>query len=272
MPQVDFSQAGASVQPSPSIWDNCPLGEFNEEGTGFYIHEDFIGGTEVWADGGPVGNFPFATDGDASSTIAKRTGGVGGLQDMAVSGTDNNAVAIFSQPLGKIVRNSGNELWFEARYNPVAITEDRGVFFGFTAEAGMSRDVLADDVASVAAGLISNDLLGFTQQTDNKDDVQAVVRVGTGTPVVILADATNASALTAPAHLVAGTYRKIGFKFDGKDQITIYIDGQKAYARTLLAAEFPTTNLALIAAVKTGAAATATINFDWIRAAVRTRR
>lgn len=271
--QVDFSQAGAAAQPSPSIWKDCPLNELNEEGLGFFIHDDFIGGSVNFATGGPVGNFPFQSEGDAGSTHVRRSGGTGGLQDMAVSNTDNNALALISQPLGKMVRFSGNPIWFEARYNPVAITEDRGVFFGLSAEAGLTRDVLADDVASIAAGLIGNDLVGFTTQTDNKDDVASVIRKSSGTVLTLQADATNATALgSAAAHLVAGTYHKLGFKFDGQETIFTYVDGIKVNATVLASAQFPTTDLGLILAVKTGAAATATINFDWVRVGIRNRR
>lgn len=271
--QVDYSQAGSAQQASPSIWKDCPGQVLNINGLGFYFHDDFIGGGEVFADSSAVGNLPWTNDADASSSHVHRTGGTGGLQDLAVSGTDNNAIAIFSQPLGKMVRNSGNKIWFEIRYNPVSITEDRGVYFGFTAEAGMVRDVLADDVASVAAGLIGNDLLGFTTQTDNKDDLQAVSRKAAAAPVVMLANVTQAPALgSAAAPLVAGTFRKIGLKFDGAETIQLFVDGIKVSSYSMASTQFPTTDMAAIVAVKTGAAATATIDFDWVRFAVQNRR
>lgn len=274
MSVIDYSQAGAAAQPSPSIWKNCPQNLLNLKGQGFYFHDDFAYGNEVFADQSSVGQLPWTVDGDAGATFTHRTGGTGGLQDIAVSNTDNNAVALFTQPLGKMVRFSGNQLWFEARYRAVSITEDRGVYFGFAQERTTDawRDILADDVASVAAGLASIDLFGFTTQTDNKDDLQAVLRVGAGTPVTLKTDVTQSSALgTAAAALTAAAWNKFGIMFDGGETVFVYVNGIKVASQVLTSAQFPTTDLSVVANLKTGAAATATINFDWIRAGIRTR-
>lgn len=273
MNQADYSQAGNALAPSPSIWKSCPGPILNDQGLGFYLHEDFTGGTTVFADGvGVGGQQGLEIDADAGTTIAKRTGSFGGLQDIAVTNTDNNAAAIFSTPLGQLVPNSGNQAWFECRVTKQTIG-DEGFFFGLADEAIANRDVLADDVASVAAGLAANTLLGITQQTDNQAKLYAVVRKDAGTVATIASDISNSSALAAPSNIVAGTFFKIGMHFDGKRTVRIFFNGVRVASYTLTTSSVNVAdNLAVILAVKTGAATARTITVDWVRVGMQNRR
>jgi len=40
---VGYDNAGEANQPSPIIWKDCPLSNLNDNGTGYFAHEDFLG-------------------------------------------------------------------------------------------------------------------------------------------------------------------------------------------------------------------------------------
>jgi len=268
---VSFSQAGEAVRPSDSIWKDCPGERLNEEGRGIYFHEDFTGGTEVFADGGPFGgHFQMTLDGDVS-TIPHKAGEFDGYQSLVTGATDNDAVAAYTQPAAKIVLNSGNKVWFEARLEFGAVNVDQGAFFGLAEEAALSRDIIADNVAD----LIGESLLGFALLTGDQDDIDAVFKLDAGVRTDILADANFSSVLgSGAARLVANTERKFGLKFDGRDQIQIFVDGIKVRSHLIGPANSPdnnafpdNVNMAFVLAIKTGGAAARTMTFDWVRGA-----
>jgi hypothetical protein len=276
--QVDIQQAGAAVQPSPSIWDDCPGQTLNDQGTGFYFHEDFITGTENFIDKGPVGGASLTINASAGSTIPHRTGGsptVGfGLQDVSVTNTSGFASALYTQSIGTLVPNSGNKLWFEVRLTLRSLAAAQGLFVGLAAEAILTKDIVANGAASVAAGLAADSLVGFTVQADNQSKVYAVISKDAGAPVIMASDVTNSAALgSGAASLVATTYVKLGFKFDGRKTIRIYVNGTQVATYTVTTSSINVAdNLGAIIGQKTAAAAALTNTYDWIRVAVRSRR
>lgn len=275
--QADFSQAGAAVVPSPSIWSDCPGVNLNETGAGFYVHEDFILGTENFVNKVGVGSVGLTIDADAGSTIPHRTGGTltagAGLQDVAVTNTINFAAALYTQPLGSVVVNSGNKIWFEARITLQALTA-QGLFIGIAAEPGLNKGVLANGTASVAAGLIGDSLLGFTVQQDNQSKVYLVIRKDAGAPTTLVSDVTNATALgSAASNLVAGTYVKLGFRFDGKRTVFAYVNGIQVGKATITTASINVADaMGAILGMKTGAGTALTNTYDWVRVAFQNRR
>lgn len=274
MNQVDFSQAGNALAPSPSIWKSCPGSTLNDQGLGFFLQEDFVGGTEVWADkAGIGGQQALVNNASAATTIPHRTGSFGGLQDLTLANVANNAIALYSQPLGQMVPNSGNQIWFEARLTKQTIS-DEGLFIGIAAEAIATKDLLVNGVASVAAGLSGDTLVGFTQMTDNQAKLYAVARKDAGAVVTLASDVSNFAGLAAPANLVAGTFFKIGMHFDGKRTLRIFFNGIRVASATITTASVNVAdNLVFIVNEKNGAAATArTITLDWVRVAFQNRR
>lgn len=283
MNQVDFSQAGNAAQPSGSIWGSCPGPVLNDIGAGYYSHEDFLGGTDNFATGVGVGDgSPNTIDADAGTTIAKLTT-AGGVMALVVSNTDNNAAALFKRPYGPLTLNSGKEFWLETRFNIGTLGDgDYGFFFGLAAAAVLTRDVVADDVASVAAGLVADSLAGMTIQKDNVGKVYAVIAKDAGGTVTIASDITNSSALNTSGQtggsdgrftITSGTYLKLGMRFDGKKSLYFYVNGVQVFKYTLTSTVANSTDdLGAIFCIKTGTTTARTFNIDWIRSAYRTRR
>lgn len=272
--QADFSQAGNAAAPSPSIWKDCAGRVLEDQGLGYYFHEDFYAGTTNFADGvGVGGQAGLEIDADTGTTIAKASG-AGGILANVVSNTDNNASALFAYPFGPLTLNSGRKMWAEARFNIGTLGDgDYGFFFGFAAEAVLNRDVVADDVASVAAGLANDSLYGFTIQKDNVGKVYAVVKKDTTAVQTVFSDVTNNAALgTAGVFTItSGTFLKLGMRFDGKKTLRFFVNGVEIGHYTLLSTDVGTDNLGPIFCFKTGTTTARTFNIDWIRAALQTR-
>lgn len=265
---VNFSQAGAAAQPSPSIWADCPTIELNHQGRGVYIHEDFTGGAVSAAVTAAitVGKGELAFDGDTDTVFTKKAAEVTGYLDIETDGDDNDAAAIFTNPLGSIVRNSGNKVWFEARFEIGAVA-DQGVFLGLVEAAGSSRDVIADNCAA----LIGESLFGFQIVNGDTDAFDAVAQ-NNATQTVVKADANLSTALgSGAANLAADTERKVGLRFDGKETVEYYVDGVKVAVHTLTSSNTPSQTLGAIVAIKTGTAAAQSMAIDWVRVAFQNR-
>lgn len=276
--QADFSQAGAATQPSPSIWKDCPGQTLVDQGIGQYVHEDFIGGTENFVNKVGLGAAALVIDADAGTTHPHRTpsslaatSGIG-LQDLAVTNTDNNAAGVFTQAMGFIVLNSGNKFWMEARVTLAALA-DQGLFVGLAAEAVLSRDVVADN-PDTSLSVATDSLVGFLVNSAATGKVDAVIRKDAGTATNPFTDVTNSSRLgSAAGNIVAGTYVKLGLKFDGKRSISFFVNGVEIGKTTITTNSINIADpLGAIVNLKTGAAAARTMTIDWIRAAVQHRR
>lgn len=267
--QVDYSQAGAAAQPSPSIWKDCPMGELNEDGLGQFIHEDFLGGavSATVTAATTVGTGQLRFVGDTDTVFAKKASEIGGYLDVETDGDDNDGFALISDPLGTIVRNSGNKVWFEARLELGAVA-DQGAFFGIVEADGASQDAVADNCAA----LIGESLVGFALLNGDTDAVDAVASKD-ATLTTVLADANLSAALgSGAANLAADTERKLGFRFDGKENIDFFVDGVKVASHTLTSSNTPSQTMGVILAGKTGTAAAQSFAFDWVRVAFQNRR
>lgn len=278
MNQVDFSQIGNAAQPSPSIWGSCPGPVLNDIGAGVYLHEEFLG-IGVAADKGPVGQLAIISTGTTVLTQKVGTTLQGGFLNLATGGSDNDAGVLYAAPMASIVLNSGNEVWFEARAEMGAL-DDRGFFLGMIEQAGQLGTLIADNPSTSAqAGLITESLLGFVsvETASAASKVDFVFKKDNGTAVTILADVTNAAAITAQGgtvgNIVAATPKKFGFRFDGKRTIYVYVDGYRVFTYAVPAATFPVgVPMGPALSIKTGTAATKGGAFDWMRCAGRVRR
>lgn len=274
MSQVNYSNPGDATKPSPSIWADCPKTLLNDLGLGYFAHEDFLGGAVSAAVTAAitVGNGNLNFDGDTDTVFTKKAAEIGGYLDIETDGDDNDAMAIFSSPLGAITKNSGNKLWYEVRMELGAVA-DQGVFVGIVEEAGASRDVLADNIAS--NGVIGESLAGFLVDNGDTNAFDIVYRKDGGTVVNVLNDSTNAAAITAAggtvASLLADTEVKIGMRFDGVKHLYFYVNGYKVAAVELDSTFDQSKTYHFIIGFKTGTGAAVSIAVDWARFAYQSR-
>lgn len=273
MSDIGYSQAGDSNQPSPSIWGDCPKTILNDKGLGYYAHEDFLGGpiTASLTDALFVSHV-LTADNDTAA-LSYKTGEVGGYASFATGATDNDALALFSAPLGAL--QVGKRLWLEARFEFAALG-DEALFVGVAEEAALTRDIVADNPSNAAqAGLVTESLVGFvTQQSGSAvAKVDAVYRKDAGNVVTVLADVTNATAIESAsrANLAATTEVKLGLRYDGRDKLHFYVNGVKVVSQVVDATVDISKNLAAIFAVKSGSASAKTVSVDWIRYAYQSR-
>lgn len=265
MSLVNMSQAGAAAQPSPSIWKDCPLDRLNKEGTGWYMHEDFLAHpvvdttiTAALLARLAVGS-SFKISGDDDTVLTSKAAEQGGYMDIETDGDDNDGAALTTAPFAEIVLNSGNKVWVEARIEAGAVA-DQGIFFGLAEEAALSHDIVADN----GIALIGESLIGFQVSSADTDGVDAVMKLDAGTVVKMHA---------LISALAANTELKLGFKFDGKDQIELYLNGTKMSSYQIVASTFPdNVKMGVVLAAKTGTAAAQSIAVDWVRAAYQIRR
>ncbi len=269
---IGFSQIGENAQPSPSIWGDSPNTILQDKGLGYFVHEEFTGGADsiAFTAALTVGSGVLGFDGDTDTVITHKAAEVGGYLDIETDGDDNDAAAIFSEPLGTITRNSGKPLWFEARVELGAVA-DQGVFVGLVEEAGASRDVVADNAAS--NGVITESLLGFLVDNGDTNAFDIVLRKDAGTVVNILNDASNATAipLASRASITADVEFKLGIRFNGRDKIYFYVNGYEVAQYDVDSTVDQTKNYCAIVAVKTGTGAAVSIASDWVRFATKPR-
>lgn len=249
--QVDMARAGGANQPSPAIWADCPGPSLNQSGEGYFFHAEFLG-VPVAAAALPsmtVDGMNF--DGD-TDTVFTRLGTLGGVIDIETDGDDNDAAAIFTSPCVKIVPNSGNKVWVEARVE-LGELADQGFFFGLVENDGLSRDVVADD----AGALVGKSLVGFQVLADDTDGLDIVYKRNAGSAVQV--GTTKA--------IAAAQARKLGLRFDGARTIEFFVDGVKTDALTINNTFPSNVAFGVIACLKTGTGAARSFAADFVRVA-----
>lgn len=277
---IGYDNPGDADQPSPGIWGDCPNTILNDKGLGVFVHEDFQLplAITITTDSAPVGNGSFSYKGDTDTSIASVADTPTGIVDIETDTTAGDAGTIVGNAFAKIVKNSGNKVWFEARVAPGDVDDDMGTFIGLVEEDGADEDVIADDPATNAS-TANVTLVGFFQNNANADAYNAIYKKDTGTAVQVLADVTNATALPSDsrASLIDGVgateagFHRLGIKFDGRDKLSFWVDGYKVAEQTVDSTVDQTNWLAPIVAVKTGDAAAEKIFVDWVRCAYQKR-
>lgn len=268
---IGYDNAGDNNQPSPVVWQDSKNTLLPDLGLGYYKHAEFLAplaDTLALNEQRPVLESAFAIDCDDNTVFSAKAGEVGGYQDIETDGDDNDAVALFTEPLGKIQKGSGKKVWAEARIELGAIT-DQGLFFGLVEEAGASRDVVANN----AGALIGESLVGFQILTDDQDGVDAVYRKDAGTVVEVASAVNNSTAIPIAdrANLTANTEFKLGLRYDGRDTLYWYFNGVKVGSQTVDATVDQVKDYCVILGLKTGAAAAVSIAADWVRYAYQER-
>ena len=269
---VRSEQPGEQNEPSPSIWKDCPKGILRDCGLGYFSHNDFLGATvDTIAAGEQRPNYQdLSIDADDDTVVTFVSGRRGGILDLESDGDDNDAYALFSQPTAQITRFDEQKSWFEAASELGDVTADQGMFLGYAEEGGLSRDVMADDVADVG----DFDLVGFQVLASDPDAIDAIYRLSGSATVVVSADISNSTALGTNAGALANdTQFKVGLRYDGKDEITFFFNGTLVARLTVDASLFPVNTLmGAIAGFKTGTAAAQSSAHDWIRHAHQLRQ
>jgi len=265
---TNFSQAGDSNKPSPSVWADCPLQELIDLGTGYYYHNDFLGGPVTATVTAASGTIPgMSIRADAATVSSYVAGRVGGFLDIETDGDDNDAFTAHSEPLGTVTRNSGKKFWAEVAIELGDVTMDGGLFFGLVEEAGATLELIADN----AAALVGESYIGFRVLADNPDAVDIAYKLDAGTEVEVLADATNATAIESAsrANLVNDTSVKLAVRFDGRETLHFYVNGVKVATQDVDITIDQSKNYAVAVSIKTGAIAAESFAMDFIRFAVK---
>jgi hypothetical protein len=280
MSHVGYDNPGEATQPSPSIWGDCPNTILNDKGLGVFVREDFQSPLAITTtvDSAPVASGAFSYKGDTDTSITSVADTPSGIVEIETDTTAADAGCLVANAFAKIVKNSGNQVWFEARVAPGDVDDDLGTFIGFVEEDGADEDVIADDPATNAS-TANVTLVGFFQNNANPDAYNAIYKNDTGTAVEVLSDVTNATGLPSAdrASLIDGVgatgagFHKLGIRFDGRDKLQFYVDGYKVAEQTVDSTVDQTNYLAPIVAVKTGDTAAEKIFVDWVQAAYQTR-
>jgi len=281
--EVNFSRAGQTGQPSPSIWADCPKTLLNDLGLGFYADVQFQGvptGTLAAAlDVNMVsfGNGALKIDADTDTVLTQVADTRGGALRIETDGDDNDAAALYSQPFGRVVKNSGQKLWFEAIIAQPDISEDYGVFIGL-AEADAvdgttttARDVVADDAA--ANDVVDESVLGFIRDNGDADAYDLIVKKDDGTAANPATDVTNSTALDSDdrASLTDDAEHKLGIRFDGRDKLQYYVDGVKVAEDTVDSTVDQSHDLCVVVGIKTGGDAAEQLDVRRVRFAFQER-
>lgn len=277
---VGFGQPGAATQPSPNIWQGCPNQLLIDKALGHFAHEDFQANYAISTptDSAPVGNGSFSYKGDTDTSINSVADTPSGIVDIETDTTAADAGALVTNAFGKIVRNSGNKLWFEARVAPGDVDADMGTFIGVVEEDQADEDVIADDPATNAS-TADVTLIGYFQNNADPDAYNLLVKNDTDTAEEVKSDVTNATGIpegnrTSLVDGVGATgvgFHKLGFVFDGRETIRFYVDGYKVAEKEVDSTVDQSNRLAAIVAVKTGDAAAEKLFVDWVRYAYQER-
>lgn len=256
-----FTSASTSLGLS-EFWDNCPIeGIRNDPGTGFMIEDNFID-VGLCAAGGiaSVAGFGrYLVFGSAGATIAPDAALGGGI--VLTEATNDEAISITTKQTPFKIIVTGGSLWFEARIKTNTITGNKQAWFlGL-----MDSTAQTATVPLTATGALADiNLVGFHHPEANTAAIDTSYKADGVTAVEV-----NSNVGT----LVAGTYVKLGFRFDTySNQLTFYINGSpQATRKTIPSAagtDFP--NDVLLAPVfgeLLAAGASYTLTMDWWKCA-----
>jgi len=261
--------ADTDRHPSPALWGNCPILEFQLKKNGYYFFDDFTGDTsDITLYTTATARGPYLTLQDTGVTITglatpsnNDAGQVVGELEIAGNDADNDEGQIEGPgggitPVVSISDTAGanKEFWFEARVSKASIADNALAFFIGIAEVGITgANGLVDDTGALA----DKDFIGFQTLHAAGETVDAVHREESGAVV---------QAGVGVGTMVADTYMKLGMYFDGT-RMYWYVNGVKVapVAGVLPAAtSFPDASLMTMAwLTKVGAAAESKTQLDW---------
>lgn len=252
--------ADTSTGPSPALWANCPIEDFlTDPSKGVYLWDDFHGPLLANNQAStPYGQFQAYTSSTSGSDIVNcSTTACGGAVTLETT-TDNEGVAIRSQPAFKIDLDQG-KLWFEARIKQVNITDSKYNVFCGLIEAG----TVSTSIPLTTSDAVSdNNLVGFQRVFADGDKLDTTYKADSVTQVTVGADAITT---------VADTWVKVGMYFDG-EALYFYKNGvvlsDHKHIPTGDGTDFPNdVALGFVFAIMAGHGDDCSASIDWIRIA-----
>jgi hypothetical protein len=266
--------------PSPIIWADCPwLGAIEDPNIGYGFHDDFVvcpntdAGLFEGAGECPGGAYGFYGDAGVVSKAEPQTtegDAIGGILEVSGNDADNDEFVMSTLSPCFIISDTAayaKKLWFECRWKKASVADNAcAIFCGLGWDHGDGVSVaktlcLTDDDGALGAF----SFLGFHVDQANGDACDAVYKAEGGAQTV------NKAGIDVP---VADTYAKMGFVYDPDagtaNRITWYIDEVKqttyVTGAQIAAATFPDAEpMAMVFAVKVGAAAESRAQLDWWR-------
>jgi hypothetical protein len=248
--------AGAGLS---SFWEDCPMTAIrNDPGMGYYIEDDFVdlglGGT-ITTIISNAGTGKYLVFGSAGATITPDAALGGGI--VLTEATDNEAVSITTKQTPFQITSGAGSLWFEARIKTSTITTAKQAWFCGLMDATPQTAT----VPLTATGTIADiNCVGFHHPEANTSAFDASYKANTVTAVEVNSDIGT---------LVAGSYVKLGMKFDTSNNVlSFYVDGAlQAAGKTIPNAtgtDFPAdVLLAPVLAQLLAATASYTLTMDW---------
>lgn len=136
--QIGYSQTNLLIQPSDSIWGDCPSRDLMGGEQGYLSFQEFKAGLPLttapnWAI--DSGAFTYNTNYDS-------------VVSMTSGGSDQDDIAVATRPLGPITPGSGEKLWMEAVVSSAVITLARGVFVGVVNKPALASKFLISAVSA----------------------------------------------------------------------------------------------------------------------------
>jgi hypothetical protein len=246
--------------PSPRIWGKhfAEIDNILDPSMGFLLYEGF--------DAFPIpltNTSPFLKEWNAflsdGGTITP--GGLANVSSIKLlSDGDNEAVALALMSSSiRITKNSTRQVGFEIRVRTSTIADTKHGFF-----VGLFESLVPTATSHVAdAGTLADkNFIGFHRLEGDGDKIDIVYK----------ADGQTQQSFTDAETLVADTWVKLGFLFDGASTLRFYVDGQEyATARLgsteIIAVTFPSDiNLAPVIVLKNATASTpGEMLIDWIK-------
>ncbi len=254
--QYKTPAAVVSSRPSPIIWADCPVITFlKDPAKGFHVFDDFFEAPGATT----VAGFRWYSyvDSTGSFTLSDNEKGV---LNFITDYDDDDITTIISgnNTTGCITpaSNSGKKWWFETRFSIDNIDDDgTSIFLGLTEEGQAANSKPATDDTGVINDI---DHIGFRTAADD----------GNGLDFVWNLAGQTAQETASVQTLVAGTYYRVGMKFEpGDNKVHVYVDGvENAGAAFLMShASAPADSLAVCLSNKIMAGATGTLSVDWVR-------
>jgi hypothetical protein len=253
---LDNPNAGTGLSP---FWADCPMSAImTDPGAGYMSSDGFedlgLAGTitTIISDAG-VGRY--LVFGSAGATITPDAALGGGI--VITEATDNESVSITTKQTPFQITSGAGSLWFEARIKTSTITTaEQAWIVGL-----MDATPQSAAVPITATGAIANiNMVGFHHPEANTTAFDTSYKADGVTAVEVNSDV---------GALVAGTYVKLGMKFDTTNNLlTFYINGvAQAASKTIPNAtgtDFPADALlAPVVAMTLANSAAETITMDW---------
>jgi hypothetical protein len=251
----------STADPTWKIWKHFPMRVGQDEPRkGYLFHEDFGADFPCVPTLNAAGQLKgFSTWLDTGATIVG--GGTANVSSVVVSTDGDNeacTLAHISAPV-RITKGSGRKVAFGVRVKFSAISDSKngsflGLFEGLTPTA---TSHIAD-----AGTLADKNFVGFHRLEADGDAIDIVYK----------ADGQTQGSFTDTVVLVADTYVKLEFYFDGDQSLSFWIDGVRYTtadlgASVLGAATFPSDiNLGLALVLKNATGSTpGSVTYDWTR-------